>query len=324
MTIDIVTAINLALSQTLQNSANTVLLGQDIGKCGGVFRVTEGLQTKFGTKRVIDTPISESLLAGMAVGMSTHGLRPIVEFQFMGFLYPALDQIINHLARMKNRTRGRLSCPSVLRMPYGGGIGAPEHHSESTEALLAHIPGLKVVVPSTPTQAYHLLIEAANCNDPVIFLEPKRIYRSVREKLDTEPTATSASQPRVVIPGNDLTIIAWGAMLHDTIEASKQLNRQGIYPEIIDLVTLSPLNLTLAYESVSKTNRCLIIHEACESFGVGAEVGYRIFDHCFNYLEAPVKRLCSPDITIPYSKMEHHYYPQINDIIQTSQALVEY
>ena len=216
-------AINQALDHCMSHDKNVVLMGQDIGINGGVFRVTEGLQEKYGSKRVIDSPISESLLAGMAVGMSTHGLKPVIEFQFMGFLYSALDQIINHLARMRNRTRGNLHCPAVLRMPYGGGVRAPEHHSESTEALLAHIPGLTVVIPSSPSQAYHLMIDAIQSPDPVIFLEPKRIYRSYTEVFEPKLNQRYLNRSQIISKGNDLTIVAWGAMLRDTVVANQRL-----------------------------------------------------------------------------------------------------
>ena len=321
---DIASAINQALAYSLEQDQQVLILGEDIGKCGGVFRVTEGLQNRFGEHRVVDTPLSESLLAGMAVGMSTHGLKPIIEFQFMGFLYSALDQIINHLARMRNRTRGNLNCPTVLRMPYGGGIKAPEHHSESTEAILAHIPGLTVVVPSTPQQAYHMLIEAIQCPDPVIFLEPKRIYRSIDQPLELRKDRQYLRNPRFVTQGDDLTIIAWGAALQDVISVNQSLLQQGISAEIIDLVCLSPLDLTTIYPSVIKTGRCLIVHEACQSYGAGAEIGFRIFNKCFNHLLAPVKRLCSPDITIPYFQLEQAHFPQKNDIVRSSIELVEY
>ncbi len=315
-------AINQALDHCMSHDKNVVLMGQDIGINGGVFRVTEGLQEKYGSKRVIDSPISESLLAGMAVGMSTHGLKPVIEFQFMGFLYSALDQIINHLARMRNRTRGNLHCPAVLRMPYGGGVRAPEHHSESTEALLAHIPGLTVVIPSSPSQAYHLMIDAIQSPDPVIFLEPKRIYRSYTEVFEPKLNQRYLNRSQIISKGNDLTIVAWGAMLRDTVVANQRLKTLGISAEIIDQVCLNPLDLSTVINSVKKTNRCLIVHEANENYGAAAEIGFQIFQQCFDILEAPVERLCASQATMPYFKLEHLHLPQIDDIIKSCEHLM--
>lgn len=270
----LVAAINNALCLEMEVDDRVILLGEDIGREGGVFRVTEGLQERFGRERVIDTPIAESGIVGMAVGMAIAGLRPVAEIQFMGFLYPALDQIINHVGRMRNRSRGRFTCPLVIRMPYGGGIHPPEHHSESTEALLVHTPGIQVVVPATPYDAKGLLISAIRSPDPVVFLEPKRVYRAVRQEIPDALYTVPLGKARVVQEGTQVTVIAWGSMLHEVLQAAEPLQADGISMEILDLRTLSPLDVPTIIASVEKTGRAVVVHEAARTCGVGAEIAY--------------------------------------------------
>src|SRR5919106_626377 len=263
----LVAALNHALCLEMEADDRVILLGEDIGREGGVFRVTEGLQERFGRERVIDTPIAESGIVGMAVGMAIADLRPVAEIQFMGFLYPAFDQIINHVGRMRNRSRGRFTCPLVIRMPYGGGIHPPEHHSESTEALLVHTPGIQVVVPSTPYDAKGLLISAIRSPDPIVFLEPKRIYRAVRQEIPDDLYTVPIGKARVVQEGTQVTVIAWGSMLHDVLQAAEQLHATGISTEVIDLRTLSPMDGSTIIASVEKTGRAVVVHEAARTCG---------------------------------------------------------
>src|SRR5579872_4397937 len=270
--ITLVEAVTQALAHEMSVNENVVVLGEDIGVNGGVFRATQGLKARFGATRVLDTPLAESMIIGLGVGMSSQGLIPVLEIQFMGFLYPGLDQIINHAARLRNRTRGRLHCPMVIRAPYGAGIHAPEHHSESTEALLAHIPGLRVVIPSTPARAYGLLLAAMRDPDPVIFLEPSRIYRLTKQDVPDNGEALPLDTCFLLREGHDLTFIAWGAMLQETLAAAAQLEKIGVTADVIDVATIKPLDINTILASVEKTGRCLIIHEAARTCGVGAEI----------------------------------------------------
>ena len=320
----LIEAITKALHDAMSDDPNVVVLGEDVAHNGGVFRATVGLLEKFGEKRVLDTPLAESMIAGLSIGMAAQGLKPVAEFQFMGFIYPAMNQIITHAARLRNRTRGRLHCPLVFRAPYGGGIHAPEHHSESTEALFAHIPGLHVVIPSSPLRAYGLLRAAIANPDPVIFLEPKRIYRLAKQTIEDTQSALPLSQCFTLREGEDITLVTWGAMLHETTQAAKQLAEQGIGAEIIDVATLKPLDSASILQSVEKTGRCLIIHEAPRSGGFGAEISAQINEHCLMSLLAPVKRITGYDITMPYFKLEHHYLPRAEDITTAAQTLMEY
>ncbi|MEO1963497.1 MAG: alpha-ketoacid dehydrogenase subunit beta, partial [Cycloclasticus sp.] len=265
-------AVTHALASQLRENPNTVILGEDVGVNGGVFRATEGLQQEFGEQRVIDTPLAESAIIGMSIGMASQGLIPIPEIQFMGFIYPAVDQILSHAARLRNRTRGRLSCPMVIRAPFGGGIHAPEHHSESTEAIFAHIPGLRVVIPSSPARAYGLLIAAIQDPDPVIFLEPKRIYRDGKQAIEDNGEALPLDTCFTLREGIDLTLVSWGAMLKETLQAADLLAAKGIDAEVIDVATIKPLDIDTIIDSVNKTGRCIIIHEAAKTCGVGAEI----------------------------------------------------
>ena len=269
----LVEAVNTALAHEMQTDDTVVVVGEDIAINGGVFRATQGLLEKFGPKRVRDTPIAETVIAGMAIGMAAEGLRPVAEIQFMGFIYSTIDQILNHASRLRNRTRGRLTCPMVLRAPFGGGIKPPEHHSESTEAIFAHIPGLRVVIPCSPAQAYGLLLAAIRDPDPVIFLEPKRIYRAVKQEITDDGEALPLDVCFVLREGSDVTLVTWGAMMHQTMAAAEQLAQEGYSAEVIDVATLKPLDMPTILESVSKTGRCVIVHEAARSGGVGAEKG---------------------------------------------------
>ena len=277
-----VEAINAALRHALDADDRVIVFGEDVAIDGGVFRATDGLYQRFGASRVRDTPLSETLIAGMAVGAAAQGLRPVAEIQFMGFLYPAIDQLVNHASRLRTRTRGRLACPMVLRAPYGGGVRAPEHHSESTEAMLAHIPGLRVVIPSSPARAYGLLLSAVADPDPVIFLEPKRLYRAYREEVATNGTGVPLDTCFSLREGSDVSLVSWGAMTFDTLAAADELATQGVSCEVIDVATLSPLDPRQILQSVEKTGRCVIIHEAACTGGYGGEIASRLAeDGCF-------------------------------------------
>lgn len=322
--ITLVEAVTQALAYEMAADKDVVLLGEDIGSNGGVFRATVGLQQRFGKERVLDTPLAESMIAGISIGMASQGLKPVAEFQFMGFIYPALDQIINHASRLRNRTRGRLTCPLVFRTPYGAGIHAPEHHSESTEALFAHIPGLKVVIPSTPARAYGLLLAAIRDPDPVIFLEPSRIYRLVKQNVPDNGEALPLGQCFVLREGSDVTLISWGAMLQETQQAARELEQQGVSCEVIDVATIKPLDMQTILESVNKTGRCVIIHEAPLSGGVGAEIAAQIAEHGLLSLQAPIQRVAAYDVIVPYARLEKNYLPSTARIIAAVQNVMEF
>lgn len=322
--ITMVEAVNLALDHAMKDDPDVVLLGEDIGVNGGVFRATQGLREKYGLKRVMDTPLAETLIAGVSVGMAARGMKPVAEIQFMGFIFPAMEQLICHAARMRNRTRGRLSCPMVLRAPFGGGIHAPEHHSESTEALLAHIPGLRVVIPSSPVRAYGLLRAAINEPDPVIFLEPKRIYRASKQKVDESTDILPLDTCFTLKPGHDISLISWGASVRETMEAAKMLETHGVSAEVIDPATIKPLDMDTILTSVKKTGRCVVVHEACRSFGVGAEIAAQLNEKAFAELKAPVERVTGFDTTMPYYRMEDHYLPQTEDIVKAAIRTLAY
>ncbi|WP_062264169.1 alpha-ketoacid dehydrogenase subunit beta [Endozoicomonas arenosclerae] len=322
--ITMVEAINLALNHAMKKDPDVVLLGEDIGVNGGVFRATQGLRDKYGLKRVMDTPLAETLIAGISVGMAAQGLKPVAEIQFMGFIFPAMEQLICHAARMRNRTRGRLTSPMVVRAPFGGGIHAPEHHSESTEALFAHIPGLRVVIPSSPVRAYGLLRSAINEPDPVLFLEPKRIYRAVKQEVSEKTALLPLDKCFTLKEGSDLTLISWGASVSETLQASKTLEQYCVSVEVIDVATIKPLDMETILTSVRKTGRCVIIHEACRSFGVGAEIAAEIASEALMDLKAPIERVTGYDTTMPYYRMEDHYLPQPDDIIKASLKTLAY
>jgi pyruvate/2-oxoglutarate/acetoin dehydrogenase E1 component len=301
-----------------------MLLGEDIGREGGVFRVTEGLQALYGRERVMDAPIAESGIVGMAAGMAIAELRPVAEIQFMGFLYPAIDQIINHVGRMRNRSRGRFTCPLVIRVPYGGGIHPPEHHSESTEAMLVHTPGIQVVVPSTPYDAKGLLISAIRSPDPVIFLEPKRIYRAVRQDIPEPLYTVPIGQARVVQEGTDVTLIGWGSMMQEVNEAAVQLGAEGIQAEVIDLRTLSPLDTPTIIASVQKTGRAVVVHEAARTCGLGAEIVAQINEQALLSLEAPVERVTGFDTVFPLPQLEKYYLPTVAAVLDAARRALAF
>lgn len=322
MKMNMVSAINLALHQEMERDGSVLVMGEDVGVDGGVFRVTEGLLEKFGPDRVIDAPLSESGIVGTAIGMAINGLRPVAEMQFMGFSYLSLNQMIAHAARMRNRTRGRLTVPMVLRMPYGSGVKALEHHSESTEVLYAHIPGLKVVVPSTPKQAKGLLASAIRDPDPVVFLEPKRSYRLIKEEVPEEEYTIPLGQARIIEEGEDVTVIGWGAMPPLIEAASKKMEEISV--EIIDLRTISPMDTRTVIDSVKKTGRAVVVHEAPQSFGAGAEISARIMERALLQLEAPVERVTAPDITVPLPKSEDFYYISPDRIMRAIAKVMEF
>ena len=305
-TLNLVQAINLALQQEMQKDDRVIILGEDVGPNGGVFRVTEGLHAQFGDARVIDTPLAESGIIGTAIGMAMNGLRPVPEIQFDGFLGPAYDQIVNHAARSRSRSRGAVTVPLTIRVPVGGGIHAPELHSDSPEAIYAHSPGIKVVMPTTPYDAKGLLISAIRDPDPVIFFEPKRVYRSFREEVPEDEYTIPIGQAKVVSEGDDLTVVTWGASLFQCIEALDNAP-DDVSIELIDLRTIDPFDMDTIAQSVEKTGRCVVVHEAAMTCGLGAEISSRVQERCFLHLEAPVQRVTGFDTLMPYYKLENEY-----------------
>lgn len=322
--ITLVEAVTQALAYEMTQDETVVILGEDVGTNGGVFRATQGLLDQFGDHRVLDTPLAENMISGLAVGMSTQGLKPVAEFQFMGFIYPAIDHIVSHASRLRNRTRGRLSCPLVIRAPYGGGIHAPEHHSESTEAMFAHIPGLRVVIPSTPARAYGLLLAAIRNPDPVVFLEPKRIYRLMKQDVPDDGVALPLDKAFITREGNDLTLVSWGAMMHETQQAAAQCAEQGIDCEVIDLATITPFDKETILTSVEKTGRLVIVHEAAHNAGFGAEIAATVAEESLLSLLAPIIRVTGYDTVMPYLQLEKLYLPDTDRIIQAIQEVMEY
>jgi len=305
---NMVQSINLALREEMDRDPSVVCLGEDVGVDGGVFRVTEGLLERFGKERMIDTPLAESAIVGTAIGMAMGGLRPVAEIQFMGFIYPAYQQLVSHAARMRNRTRGKISLPIVIRTPYGAGVKALEHHSESTEAVFCHIPGLKVVAPSTPLEAKGLLTSSIRDPDPVLFLEPTRSYRSLKEEVPEGEYLIPLGKARKVREGKDVTIVGWGAMMPVIQKAVDSLEKEGVSPDVLDMRTLSPMDHASIIESVKRTGRCVVVHEAPRNCGLGAEISARIMERALLSLQAPVERVTAPDITVPLPKGEHYYY----------------
>jgi 2-oxoisovalerate dehydrogenase E1 component beta subunit len=320
----LVEAVNLALARALADDASVVLLGEDIGFNGGVFRATVGLQQRFGCDRVIDTPLAEALIGGLCVGMAAQGLKPVGEIQFMGFLYPCIDQLVNHASRLRNRTQGRLSCPMVLRVPHGAGIRAPEHHSESTEAMLVHIPGLRVVMPSSPERAYGLLLAAIRDPDPVIFLEPTRIYRAAKGQVEDSGEALPLDTAFVLREGRDVTLVSWGAMVKETLAAAEQLVTENLEAEVIDLATLKPYDEETLLASVSKTGRCVIVHEAARTGGFGAEIAAFVAERALLSLLAPPARITGYDTVIPLPRLEQHYMPSIGRIVAAARKVCQF
>ena len=323
-TLNLIEAINQALAYELTNDSSVVVFGEDVGINGGVFRATTGLQMQFGKERVFDTPLAENMIAGLAIGMATQGLKPVAEIQFMGFIYAAVDQIISHASRLRNRTRGRLTCPLVIRTPFGAGIHAPEHHSESTEALFAHIPGLRVVVPSSPARAYGLLLAAIRDEDPVIFLEPTRLYRLGKQEILNTGEALPLDLCFVLRQGRDVTLVSWGAMIHETLKTAEYLSTVGIEAEVIDVATLKPLDINTILNSVEKTGRCVIIHEATKACGVGAEIAAQLAEFGLTYLLAPIQRVTAFDVIVPLSRLEHYYLPTEDRITQAVKKVMEF
>lgn len=305
-TLNLVQAINLALQQEMAKDDRVIILGEDVGPNGGVFRVTEGLHAQFGDERVIDTPLAESGIIGTAIGMAMNGLRPVPEIQFEGFLGPAYDQIVNHAARSRSRSRGAITVPLTIRVPVGGGIHAPELHSDSPEAIYAHSPGIKVVMPTTPYDAKGLLISAIRDPDPVIFFEPKRVYRSFREEVPEDEYTIPIGEAKVVSEGDDLTVVTWGASLFQCIEALDNAP-DDVSIELIDLRTVDPFDMDTIAASVEKTGRCVVVHEAAMTCGLGAEISSRVQERCFLHLEAPVQRVTGFDTLMPYYKLENEY-----------------
>ena len=320
----LVEALRLALARAMAEDERVLLLGEDIGVNGGVFRVTEGLQARFGDDRVIDTPLSEALFAGLALGLAAQGFRPVTEFQFMGFIHPALDQVINHVGRLRNRTRGRLTCPLVLRAPYGGGIHAPEHHSESFEALFAHVPGLRVVIPSSPAQGYGLMLAAVRDPDPVVFLEPKRLYRAPKEAVRDDGLAAPLDRCFTLRAGRDVTLVTWGAMTSETLAAAETLSLEGIEAEVLDVATLKPLDADGILASVERTGRCVIVHEAPLTGGFGAEIAARLADEGLLSLRAPVKRVAGFDTVMPLPRLESLYMPSEARILEAAREAMAF
>ena len=322
--ISLVEAVRLALGRAMQDDPTALILGEDVGIDGGVFRATDGLAQRFGLDRVRDTPLSELLISGLAVGLAAQGMRPIVEIQFMGFLYPAIDQLVNHASRLRTRTLGRLTCPMVLRAPFGGGIHAPEHHSESAEAMLAHIPGLRVVIPSSPRRAYGLLLAAIRDPDPVVFLEPKRLYRAPKESVEDDGRTLALDRCVTLREGSDLTLVSWGAMVGETLATAEMLAQEGISAEVIDVATLSPFDYATVHASVERTGRCVIVHEAPMTCGFGAEVAARLADEAITSLLAPIRRVAGWDTVMPLPKLERHYMPQPGRIAAAAHDLMDW
>jgi pyruvate dehydrogenase E1 component beta subunit len=315
-------AINHTLGTALAELDDVILLGEDVGVAGGVFRITDGLLERFGPGRVIDTPVAESGIVGVGFGLAVGGMRPVLEMQFMGFSYPAFDQVISHVSRIRNRSRHRFTAPLVIRMPYGGGIGAAEHHSESTEALYAHVPGLKVVVPSRPGDAAGLLRAAIEDPDPVVFLEPIRLYRAVKEDVPEESFTTPIGVASVERPGTDLTLVAWGAMMKETRAAAERLAESGTSAEVLDLRSLVPLDVDAIAASVRRTGRAVVVHEAPRTAGFGAEIVAQIQERCLYHLEAPVARVTGWDTVFPLKRSEHHYLPSTDRIVAAAERVL--
>lgn len=316
-------ALNQALDLALGEWQDVLVMGEDVGRTGGVFRITDGLIAKYGEDRVIDTPVAESGIAGVGFGLAVGGMRPVLEMQFMGFSYPAFDQVINHVARIRHRSRGRFVAPLVIRIPYGGGIGAAEHHSESAEAIYAHTPGLKVVVPSRPSDAKGLLLAAIQDPDPVIFLEPIRLYRAVKEEVDDGLYLTPIGEARVERSGSDVTLISYGAMMKETREAAERLAAEGVSAEVIDLRTLVPLDVETLVESVSKTGRAVVVTEAPRTAGFAAEIVASIQERALYQLQAPIQRVTGWDTVFPLKRGEHLYLPSVERVMHVVERTLE-
>lgn len=322
--LSLVQAVNAALKRAMSEDASVIVLGEDVGIDGGVFRATEGLSRQFGEQRVLDTPLAEASIAGVSIGLAAQGFRPVAEIQFTGFAYSCIDQILNHASRLRSRTRGRLTCPMVLRSPAGGGIKAPEHHSESPEAMFAHIPGIKLVMPSSPARAYGLLLSAIRDPDPVVFLEPTRLYRAAREEVADDGVATPLGRCVALRPGRDVTIVSWGAMIKEVLEAGDQLAADDIEAEVIDVATLKPLDTATILDSVGRTGRLVIVHEAPMSCGFGAEIAARVTGRAITSLFAPIERVTGYDTMMPYLRTEAHYMPNTAAVVAAARRSMAY
>lgn len=322
-TFNTIEAINLALHSEMRRDEAMVVLGEDIGRNGGVFRATVGLLDSFGAERVIDTPLAENLIAAMAIGLSTQGIRAVAEIQFSGFMYPCLDQITNHAARYRNRTRGRITCPLVIRAPNGGGIHAPEHHSESLETTFAQIPGLRVLAPSNPSRAYGLLLAAIRDPDPVIFLEPTRCYRLFKQEFEDDGQALPLDSAFIDRDGDHVTLVSWGAMMHETRLAADQLAEEGISCELIDVASLKPLDMEAILASVAKTGRCVIVQEAPRAYGPASEIAAGLAEHGLLNLFAPVLRVSGYDTVMPLARLEQHFIPDVERICKAVRSVIE-
>jgi 2-oxoisovalerate dehydrogenase E1 component beta subunit len=321
--LNMVEAVNQALAYELAHDPAVVLLGEDIGVNGGVFRATVGLQARFGAARVVDTPLAETAIAGAAIGMAAMGLKPVGEIQFSGFIYPVIDHVLNHASRLRHRTRGRLSCPLVVRAPCGAGIHAPEHHSESPEALFSHIPGLRVVMPSSPARAYGLLLAAIRDPDPVIFFEPTRLYRLFRQPVEDNGEALPLDSCFTLRDGSDVTLVSWGGTLQEVQDAADLLAQEGVMAEVIDVATLKPLDMDTILASVAKTGRCVIVHEAPRTGGVGAEIAAGIAERGLYSLLAPVQRVTGYDVVVPLFRLENQYMPSVERIVGAVRKTLE-
>lgn len=322
--IAMVEAVRLALARAMADDPAVIVMGEDVGCDGGVFRATDGLLARFGEGRVIDTPLAEAGIVGLGVGLAAQGFRPVVEIQFTGFIYPALDQLVHHASRLRTRTRGRLTCPLVVRSPCGGGIRAVEHHSESPEAMFAHVPGLRVVIPSSPRRAYGLLLAATRDPDPVVFLEPTRLYRLAKEEVADDGATLPLDRCFVLREGGDVTIVAWGAMVVEALAAAEQLAAKGISAEVVDVATLKPLDAATIIDSVSRTGRCVIAHEAPLTGGFGGEIAARLAESALTALLAPIQRVAGWDTVMPLPRLERLYLPDAARIAAAAEAAMAY
>jgi pyruvate dehydrogenase E1 component beta subunit len=322
--ITLVEAINLALKREMERDAAVVVLGEDVGVDGGVFRATLGLIERFGPERVIDTPLAEALIAGMTIGMAVEGLKPIAEIQFAGFAYTTIDQLLNHAGRMRHRSQGRLSCPMVMRIPCGAGIHAPEHHSESPESMFAHIPGIRVVYPSSPRRAYGLLLAAIRDPDPVVFLEPTRLYRLFKEEVADNGEAAALDACYTLREGTDVTLVSWGPMVPETLAAADELAEQGVAAEVIDVATLKPLDLDAILASVARTGRCVIVTEAARTCSFASEIAAGLVEEGLLNLLAPVQRVTGYDVVVPFSRLEHQYMPGQGRIVAAAKKALAF
>lgn len=323
--LNMVEAIDQALQQEMQRDPSVIVLGEDVGRDGGVFRVTEGVFERFGDERVIDTPLAESGIVGMAIGMAIAGYRPVAEIQFSGFSYPAYDQLVSHASRIRNRSRGQFTVPLVVRMPYGGGIRALEHHSESMETIFAHVPGLKVVIPADPFEAKGLLVSAIRDPDPVVFMEPARVYRAIKEEVPENLYTIPLGKARVAREGRDVTVLAWGAQVRAARTAAERMAAEGTADiEVVDVRTLSPFDFATVTASVVKTGRAVVVHEAPRTCGFGAEISAQLMERCLLRLEAPVARVTGFDTVPPLAKLEDYYHPSADLIVETVTATMRF